>query len=503
MNCIKCQNPLNDGAKFCRACGQNQTMPVDNAPPQNFQPQGGGFAGQQAAPGQKPTFDSAALKNKGQEFTNKGKGLIAQLKATGKFNAVAGGVAAVLVVGVFGATFLGSASGKVASAFVSTTNQLEKEYTSILEDLPVYDFFKSAEKDQFSLDYVSEVWYQPDFYLEMDWGKSQLLVESGTGDSKFTVHVSEKYTTVDGKMFNDVLGVENKTLGKDINNCDFLDIDISSDYAFEPFKIEQDLPWDLLDIFSDFCTDLIKGADVEKVDDETYRINGNRESLDTYEVTISSKEMESAMENAVKSLVKNKTIMSQLSQLYMLENYDSNRSLKDIEGLIEDEMYDFIDDFIDEYDDLKDNYFVVQLFKGKVVRMASPGKDGENISIMFTNTKELLEEVIITAYGREQTYSFASDGDSFSYKEVSYNGNTTKIDYNYDGRSDNVKINYGSYSETMTIDTTTKNQLVVEVEGEFEATFKKNSLSSGWFDQDTNFERILTYSERELSDIYK
>lgn len=518
MNCTKCGNPLNDGAKFCRACGQNQAMPVDQAPPVTQVPpaQTPPPVPPQASGQAKPGFDFNALgeqgkvlasqgKAQGQVLANQGKAKVEELKSAGKLNLVlagAGGVAAVLVLLCM--VLFSSPSGKVSKAFLSTSNQLQKEYKSILKDVPVYDFFKDAQKDNFQVDYVSESWYSTDFYMELDWGKSQLKYEIGEGDYQTTIHISEKYTTIDSKMADLVYGVENKTLGKDVNNCSFLDIQMSNDYSFDPFSLDMDLPSDILDIFIDFSTDLVKSADVEKVDDQTYRINGNRESLDTYEVRVSAQELEKAMESAVASFVKNKSIMNQMTQLYMMDSSGSYRyvtDLKDIEGKIEDELYDLVDDIVDEYSKLRDNYIVVQLYKGQVVRMATSGRDGENLSIMFTNTKNLLEEVVLESYGLVYTYSAVSDGDTLTYKTVDYRDRMNKIEYTYEGRSENVKITTNGNVEYATLDTTTKNVLVVEVENDYEMTVKKNSLSSGWFDQDTNFERILEYTEREVEGI--
>lgn len=521
MNCIKCNQPLNEGAKFCKFCGQNQAMPVsapqqqNPAPQQNFQPQ------QSYQPQQNSQQTYQPQQNFQQTSYQQGYGNYAQgatqgkqsplqkvsaafgsMKNSGKFLPIVGGVVAVALVGVAATTLLVSDAAKVGAALAKSSKQFEKEFTSIQEDLPVYDFFKDIEKDEYSMEYIPQSKYEPSILLEMDYGKKQTKATVGMEGIQVITMISEKYTTVESAMLPDIYGIDNTTLGKDLNNCSFVDFEISNDFAFEPYKVDTDLADEFAEIFADLGTDLIKAAEVEKVDSKSYRINGEREDMDSYEISFSPTELEKALNTAVKSVMDNKTLMEQLTQLFAMsagvDFYLDPDQLDDIEGEIEDALYDLVEEFVYEYSRLDDDYIVVQVYKGRVVRIATPGNDGQNISIMVNSTSDFLEGITVTSYGYEQSYSFTSDGSQFVASGTDNYGESYKLTYDYDSRVNNVRISDGYNSESFTLDSTEKDRLILSVDGTFEVEFNKNQLSSKWFDQSSKFERILTYSESDL-----
>lgn len=533
MNCIKCGQELKEGAKFCRFCGQNQIAPVEQgapvqtppvAPPQA--PPVGTYQTPPVAPSQAPPpYQAPPVQNYApggtvppqqngfdiQDTLGKIQGKLPKTDGVSLGGlppvAIAGIAVGVVAVLCLGGMLFRSDSVKVAAAFASTSKQIEKEVTSIQQDLPVYDFFKNYDKDEFQVEYLSDSRYTPSMLLEIDYGKKQTKVTAWNSDMEVDVMISDKYTTMSNSMMSDVFGFDNKTLGADLNRCAFIDFPVSEDLSFDPYSYDTGLIDEFNDVFGDFAADLIKSAEVEKVADQTYRINGSREDLDTYEVSVDADDLEDAMESAIETIMKNKSIKEQLMQMYILEqtsNYGYiNNELRDVEGTIEDMMYDFMEDFVDEYRYLSENYIVVQVHGGKIVRMATPGRDGSNVSIMFTNTKNLLDEIVLESYGWVQTYSFSSDGDKFVFETGNEYGTNYKLEYVYEGRSNNVTLKEGNYSESFTVNTTTKDTMIISTDDDFKVEIIKNNLDSGWFVQDSKFERILTYTESELEQMMR
>lgn len=485
MNCIKCSQELADGVKFCRFCGQNQGMPVENPPV---------TAPISQTPYQAPVNPIQApveKKNPLQGIFSNGKG-VPLLAVTA--------VGIVLVMAVGSGVFR-SDSAKVAMAFAKTSSQLTKEMEEIRDDLPLYDFFKDVEKDQYQMEYHSTSPYQPSILMQMDYGKKQTRATAWTDDISFDVHISEKYTTMASSILPEVYGFDNKTLGKDLNNSIFVDFAVNDDYAFEPYKFEPELGDALGDVFADFVKELVTKADVEKIDKETYRINGSREDLDSYQVSISPTVLENAMESAVEEMLKDKSIMAQLMQGYAMGMSSEfnwiEDELSDIEGEIEDMLYDFVDKFVNEYRYLDENQLIVQLFKGKLVRIATPGRSGENVSVMFQSTDNFLEGIQVESYGWVENYSFSTDGDRFIGESTNEYGTTFRVVYDYEGTHNNLTVSDNRNSESLTLNTTGKNSLILTLDGQT-VTFHKNQLPSGWFDQNTKFQRVLEYNESQV-----
>lgn len=411
---------------------------------------------------------------------------------------IVGGVVAVVAVIAIGSMLLPS-SLKLSLAMNSTAKQMSSELTEIVESMPVYDFFKNWEKDEYGMNCESANVYAPKVKISMDVSAKQFRAYAFDSDIWLEFCMSEKYSTLSSSEFSKDYGIVHDTLIQDLNDCVYLDLDL--DENMDLFEYDDSLSKEMEKIYTDAFKTMIKEAEVEKTKGDDLRIDGKWVEPDTYEVELTTRGLETALDGMLEDILKNESVMNYMDQVLMYNqletmiNYGYSENY-DTEDMVEDFLGEFFDELVNEYDYMRDQYIIVQVYKGKVVRVASPD---ENVSIYVTSLKDMVSKIVLESYGDSISYGIEVDDDVCTMFYVDYWGDEYSIVYEYKERRDNVIMKeYGREVATFTIDTTEKNELDLIIPGEFSVYITKNDLDSKWFDQDDKFERILEYSENEF-----
>lgn len=405
------------------------------------------------------------------------------------------------VVVAVGTTYLMPDAMKVSMALNSTQKQLVKESTKILESMPVYDFFKDAAKDAYSLRFESASTRDPKVELAWDLSKEQIKAYVYDDDVAVEAHFSQEYTTFNTNFDNKTYGIVNKTLISDLNNCSYLDVTLDDNINLDLFQDYDAYQKEVQELTEDFVTAMMKALDVEELSRKgTLYIDGSREDTTAYEITMSSRNLQSVLDELVDGILASETVMEQWRQIMVVsvaEEYMYYDQEIDADQLIKEALVEMVDEVVREYNYIDDPYFVAHLYKGKLVAITNTDQDA---GIQVGSVKNMLEEILIFDGGDEFRLSFAVDDDIFRM-EMGDDWGEYVIEYDYQARRNNVSFRGSGYSESFTLDSTTKNYLTLEIQDEFTVEFGKNQLPSGWFDQDQNFERILEYSESQLEEM--
>ncbi len=542
MNCFNCQNQIPDGAKFCRVCGQSQVdtgqnfgqpqQMQQNYPPQYGDPgqnpygQPGQPYGQQPRPfdpyaqpnqpygqggqgyGQQPRpFDPYSQPNMpyGQGY---GQPPYGQQQSGGFFSrlirskatAIVGGLLAVGVVVGVGATVLMPDQMKLSLALNATSKQLEKEGTKILENMPVYEFFKDWETAPYSMEFRTTSPYDPTVQVAWDWEKKQIKALAYDSDISFELWLSEQYSTIGCNQFSQDIGVENATLLRDLNNCPYLDVQINEAINVEIFQDTSAYEEEMNRIITDYVTNLLSLSDVEKQSRAgSLKIDGSTVDTDAYTVSLTTRNFQTALDDLADDILASEAVMDYFEQWVLLSYIDDPYGTVDTHQMIRTGLYELMDEALYEFDMMGEMEFLAHVYKGKFVGLT----DTDEINgFSFGSVKNMLSEMVIFSYNERLVLSVTEKDDLLTFTMTEPGGETMSVDYDYHGRRNNVLMRM--YGETVgfTLDSTTKNQLTLSMEEEVTLVFTKDQLSSDWFDQSSDFARILTMSEGEVENLF-
>lgn len=458
MNCIKCNAALEPGAGFCLVCGQNQKIPVKKA----------------------------GNLEKNSIFSPKMAGIL-----------LAGGLV-VVAVSVAAILLLRSPQVVLAKASQKTLSQLEEDGVSMLESMPVYDFFK----DWFDMPY--SMIYQSDdgkFAVETDYGRGQMKVTLEmtelVSDPLF-FYASHDFITME---YQDILlGINNKTLAYDLSNCSYLDVYLDEGYVFDPFSYNMNSFDVFIQASTVALTELLTQAEVEKRKEKTsLQLDGKTRDVDVFEVYISSQNLRTALKQVLEEVLSNPENLQQLEQTFFLnsigtkvEEGDFQRYLAEIRS----EGENYINEIVASYAGGNSEIFLAYVYDNCLVGLANATAES---GVTLGNTKNPWEE--ITLYDGLETLGFSLSlaENVLKFDMFNADGEEISLTYDYNASQDNLCFSDGSENIYFSLDSTQSGKLKM-FDSNFtdQAIFEKNNLSTDWFQQNQDFEPILSYSEMEM-----
>lgn len=479
-NCKKCQKQLSEGAKFCKSCGQNQEEPVQNIE-------------------QTPVQQVSEQVNEQVNIAPKVK------KANKKTPAIMVGVGAVLVIGV-GATSiaLNTPQAKILRAFQSTSDQITKQVEKYQQELPVISYLKDIAKTPYTVEFELE---GTENIVTTDISKKQMEVSNKAYGVNTNVLISEKLITIENSLLNDVVGIELDKLIEEINNSEYIDIDVSKNAnvdIFEVYEFQEKLLGVVNSSIKSRATELAKAIEIEEEEKENIKIDGQTEKSDKYLIQINAKEIEKAYENIIEDVFSDSYIEEELEQylesfntfMEMSEGYNPNIDTDDLKYIFEELLEEVIYG-IEMIEDL-DKYLYI--YDGKIVKLLVESRDFE-ASISLGSVDNLLKEVCVEIdeydYGKgEITFGLEFEDGVFEFEMRAYDESLV-FEYDTLGKSDNVQIKIPGWGSLEgTINSTEKNKLIIEL-GDLEMEIEKNHLSNNWFNQPSKYANLFNYDELE------
>ena len=486
MVCIKCGNQLNEGAKFCKACGQNQTEQVI------------------------PKSTGAQTETKASSNKTKGK-----FKMTKKSMIIAGAVVALLIAIPVGASVLKSDKVVVGKAILSTVHEATGEAADLIDQLPILGFFTEMEKEKYLIDITADVGYMDmNLSLMSDYkdGKLKMQGEESSTGGEFSMQISDDFITGTLSLLgDDTYGISNETLVADLENCSFMDApDMPEDYHWDLFNANTEVYDTINKVGLSTLTSLVDVLEVEKLEKEDLRINGKNITVDAYSVAITQEDLEEQLTLSVEKVFQDEAIRE-----YFDVYFQSYGSVNGYDSMDSDDIHDMaldaVDEIVNSYEDLEDYDFKVYIHNNRVARFCvendgtkayvdlnSQGKILENVAFVFENEEEdWKDEMILSMVLEDEKF----DGE-LKLKSSGSSSESVTVEYDMKETKDNLVLTWPYGDEfALDVDSQTKNELSIGYSDEsvdISAYCVKGKLESGWFDQSDDFTNILTMDEADI-----
>ena len=476
MTCIKCKNTINEGVKFCKNCGHDQasTLPItEGAPASNL--------------------NIAALVEK-----------------FGKKNLmIAGGVVAgVLAIVMIGMLFAKSDKAVVLKAASNTIHGITDEITYYTKEIPILNMFSDIKTDKYQFEFEND---DMKLLVQSDFKGKKMNIEPQITSYGMSIgakiQISDKYITaeLDG-LLDDMYGISNKTLAEDLKNCSFLDMgDIPNDYKIDVFQLQQKIYDDVRKVVNKNKADLVKGLEIEKLEKQEIRVNGENIKATSYSVVLSANVLEDILVNIGNDLLSEgvfeneELINAVIGSMYLGGTVE-----------LEDLYFDYVDVIIDAYETIEDGDLVAYIYKNKIVSLT--WEDSGTIATLNLNPKgKILENisVVIEDSNYEQEFEFSLTYEKDVLEGVmefknDYGSEKFEIVYDVKEEKDNLVIDMYGDELIFDINSNTKNEVLIGYSDDYNSfsfDCKKGKLDKNWFTQTDDFINILTMDLKDFMDI--
>ncbi len=538
MICKSCNAEISDVVKFCPKCGQKVMSSVSEVP-EVAAPEAPVLAEAPAAPAVPAAPEAAVLQAPvapaplpempvppaPEEFIP-APPVEPQKKAKksklGKIIIVLMLVVAVVAAAIFVVfTFLLPADMLVAKAFVKNVTEIQSEYETIQETLPVTNhLLQVSDTQQELLVSVSAEGQSIDVSSVVDYEQKQMTLEADVlGMLTATAYLSTEEMVVQTDVLSDAIGLNLVTLADDLDNYALADLSEYADMYRELDGAESMLDTELLqqdvtDLLVSTGPALLASFEIEKGEKTDLEINGEDITATGYDIMVDPDALEDALYAMVDELMDKEYLLDYIYAVYDASVAASGYSMY---------MMDLTDDLLEEAllagvdqlvafaeDELEDYPLTAYIYGGRVVLLSLTDEDfEEGVGIAFNPEGDILEYIAVVMLDDEEWEDVAvqqivMDDENFSF-ETSVQGVTYfAIDYDYTDTSNNftIKISdgYSDMSMKLDVDATEENSLRVGTEYEgvtFAVESKISDLGEDWYEVPL-YKNVLLMSEDEL-----
>ncbi|MFI3200863.1 MAG: zinc ribbon domain-containing protein [Eubacteriales bacterium] len=497
MNCIKCNQELEENVNFCQYCGQNQLdIPTNHE-----------YSMQQEIVKTQNTMVNQETKKEFAPF-------LQNLRNNPKAKKLMGCIIGVLVMlGIGIAWFLNTPKMVVLRAFNNTIDGIEKEMESIVNGLDVITHFENFYtggnyKMEMEIDDLA-------FTMLSDYKNKQIQVDLDYYGFEIITQLSEQYFTVDLGGITGTYGIDFTTLVQDLEEFELLPIYLPDNYEFPLYQeVDTEMTEEVNDIVRLHFMEFLKNnMDIEKTGETMVESDGKNVKGTVFSLNLDEKMLERMLLDMTEEIFQNKKFVDYYEKdieayndlLYALTDYidiseaDYLLDLQQMYELIEDMIYEITDAYGKHIESME---VVVHNQKIAKIQVKASGDEifltlntGKNILDTISLGDNDLEVLQLSCTYEKGILDISMDTDILSYA----------IEYDTTRSRNNVSITeyYYNYENknTFTIDTTTKNQVILDLEMEgvnFHLKSEKNSLDKNWFQQSSVFKNVFTLTEYDI-----
>lgn len=502
MFCKKCGNEMHEGAKFCNGCGNPNELAGGSNTSNNMNETTNtveSFMNTNSNNDKGSVLDSVNANKTGTFVKNLKKPELKNIKIdTSKMSnllpykflskkalVTIGALAAVAVVA--GVTVWNSNTVVLGRAIMKTSDSMYDELMDNAQMLPVVNHLDDMSKSTYHVNYSMEEGSDNlDLDMKLNFKKSEYEVTASMYNNElFTAKLSEKYLTVEGPAFTDVVGLDLQQMKKDYSVPTFNVVEIIDDIYDAAY-----------DISKSQITELVKSMDLEKGSGKA-RIDNKSVSTKVYSTTITPSMMEELYENIYDEISNDKNISKYISSM--------EEAIEDLigESVDTDALLDYIlDEMLYSLGYMQDIELSFHIYKGYIV--AIEVFDGySDYELAISSVKNLLENITLSYEGEDvMTISNIVNKNKYTLSCESMGYEVISFVYNGDRTKNNASLSVDNDSISFTMTEPKKNELSIAFvyedrwsEIDINIDSAKGSISKYSFNIDKNFVNILELIE--------
>ncbi len=551
MLCFNCQNEIAENAKFCKFCGQNQSLKQDAPteisatdfsepevvqneaqtyqPPQEEAPQEGTYQTyqppQEEAPQegtyqtyQPPQEEASQTFEQDQEGAYQGgtppiEPPVPPEPKTSFFTprniAITGGAAAVVALGIiFAPKLFSNPTADVEKAFNETGVAIETEYNELMAKIPAYTFFDGIYTDsyKFSTEYEGA-----SLDVFTNFKDKQIRADASMLGTNVSMLLSDKHLTIETSLLDDVYGINFDTAVDDLSSSEFFGFIELPEGTFDLMSTSMNLD-EIYDEFGKmselFIGKIVNASEIEKVSDLEVEVDGDDMDLDTYELYITANDLEDALLEGidvyfedgatVEALERNIELYNSYANVYGQYGMEYGAEM-DIDD-IKDSLEDTVKEIADGYKEIEDEPIIISLHDGKIARIEIMSPTGSEIVLSLVGGSSILDEIKLSSKGESMTFSMFYEDDYFVFEYDFPDGTGGFLEYDTISSDDNFIVSMDGMEVIFTLDSTEEGVIRFEFDNGYESIEIEAEKDDFIFEQD-DYINILQMTEGEIMDV--